>query len=105
MEGEDGLDEARDPGRRAAELTKESPGLEGGNDLLNQGPDLRVGPVDGLLADGQFVPPATVGRADCAACALVALVRPAGDAGLGESVDDAVLAGGPDVLDGAGQGW
>jgi hypothetical protein len=76
------LDEARDPGRRAAEFPKESPGLEGGNGLLDQCPDLRVGPVDGLLTGGQLVPPAAVGRADCAACALVALVSPAGDVGV-----------------------
>jgi hypothetical protein len=61
-----------------------------------------MGPVDGLLAGGKAVPSAAVRETDCAACALVALVRPAGDAGLGESVDDAALACGPDVMDGTG---
>src|SRR5690348_15189601 len=98
MEGEDGLDEAGDSGRRAAEPAEEPPGLEGGVGLFDLGPDPCVGSVDGLLTDGEAVPPAAVREADRAACALVALVRPAVDAGLGESVDDAVLAGRPDVM-------
>ena len=104
MEGEDDLDEAGDSGRRAAEPAEDPPGLEGGDGLFDQGPDLCVGSVDGLLPDGEAVPPVAVWEADRAACALVALVRPAGDAGLGGSVDDAVLAGRPDVMDGTGQG-
>ena len=54
---------------------------------------------------GEGLPPAPVRDADRAAGALVGLVRPAGDAGLGEGVDDAVLAGRADVVDGPGQGW
>lgn len=104
MEGEDGLDEARDPGRRAAEFAEEPPGLEGGDGLLDQCPDLRMGPVDGLLTSGKAVPSAAVRETDRAACALVALVRPAVDAGLGEGVDDAVLACGPDVMGFTGRG-
>jgi hypothetical protein len=34
MEGEDCLDEAGDPGGRAAELAEEPPGLEDGNGLV-----------------------------------------------------------------------
>lgn len=79
MEGEDGLDEARDPGRRAAEFAEEPPGFEGGDGLFNQCPDFRVGPVDGLLTRGKAVPAAAVRETDCAACALVALVGPAGE--------------------------
>ena len=52
---------------------------------------------------GEVVPSAAVRKTDRAACALVALVCPAVDAGLGEGVDDAVLTCGPDVMDGAGQ--
>jgi hypothetical protein len=84
MEGKDGLDEAGDPGRRAAEFAEEPPGLEGCDGLFDQCADLRVGSIDGLLAVGQVVPSAAVRATDCAACTLVALVRPAGDAGLGE---------------------
>lgn len=49
MQEEDGLDEAGDPGGRAAELAQEPPAFEGGDGLLDQGPDLGVGPVDRLL--------------------------------------------------------
>ncbi len=63
-----------------------------------------MGPIDGLLTSGKAVPPAAVRETDRAACTLVPLVRPAVDAGLGEGVDDAVLAGGPNVMDGTGQG-
>src|ERR1044072_3844503 len=105
MRGEDGLDEAGDPGCRAAESAEESPGLEGGDGLFDQGGDLGLRPVDGLLASGQLVPSAAVGVTDGAAGALVALVRPAVDADLGQGVDDAVLVCGPHVVDGSGQGW
>lgn len=37
MQGEDGLDEAGDPGGRAPEPAKEPPGLEGGHGLLDEG--------------------------------------------------------------------
>jgi hypothetical protein len=87
------------------ELAQEPPGLEGGHGLFDQCADLRAGPVDGLLTDGKAVSSAAVGEADGADCALIALVRPAVDAGLGESVDDAVLACGPDVMDGPGRRW
>ena len=43
MEGEDGLDEA---------------GLEGGHGLLDEGADLRVGPVHRLLTRGKGSPTA-----------------------------------------------
>lgn len=105
MEGEDGLDEARDASRRALEFMEESPGLERGDGLFDQRPALHVGPVEGLLAFGKAVPSAVVGEADRAACALVTLFRPAVDAGLGEDVDNAVLACGLDVMDGTGRGW
>ena len=49
MQGEDSLDEAGDAGDRAAELVREAPELEGGDGLLDESPDLRVGPVDHLL--------------------------------------------------------
>lgn len=54
MEGEDSLDEGRDPGRRAAELAQVPPGLEGGDGLFDQCPDVCV-PVDGLLTGGEAV--------------------------------------------------
>lgn len=81
MEGEDSLDEARDPGGRAAEFAEEPSGLEGGDGLFDQGPHLRMGPVDGPLAGGEAAPPAAGREADRAARAPVALVRPAVDAG------------------------
>jgi len=105
MECEGGLGEARDAGGGAAELAQEPPGLEGGDGLFDRCPRLRVAPVDGLLTGGRAVPSAAVREADHAARALVALVRPVVDAGLGESVDDAVLACGPDVMDATGKGW
>lgn len=64
-----------------------------------------MGPVDGLLAGGEAVPSAVVRETDRAACTRVARICSTGDAGLGEHLDDAVLAHGPDVVDGAGQGW
>lgn len=76
MQGEDSLNKARDAGGRAAELAEKPPGLEGGDGLLDQGPDLRVGPVDGLLACGQRLPPAAVGNTDRAPGSLVSLVGP-----------------------------
>ncbi|CAM5557189.1 hypothetical protein SHIRM173S_06262 [Streptomyces hirsutus] len=62
-----------------------------------------MGPADGLLTCAKAVPTAAAGNADRAAGTLVSLTRPAGDAGLGENVDDAVLAGCPDVLDRTGR--
>lgn len=56
-----------------------------------------VGHTKGRVGGGQ-------GYTDRASGVLVALVGPAIDAGLGESVDDAVLAGRTDVVDGPGQG-
>jgi len=53
MQSEDGLDEAGDAGGRAPELAKEPPGLEGCHGLLDEGADLRVGPVHRLLTGGQ----------------------------------------------------
>lgn len=97
MQGEDGLDETRDAGGGASELAEAPPGFEGGDGLLNEGPDLRVGPVDGLLASGERLPSAAVGNPDGACGTLVSLVRPAGDVGLAESAEYAVFAGRPDV--------
>ncbi len=54
-----------------------------------------MGPIDGLLTGGEAVPSTGAGEPDRAACALVALVCPAVEAGLGESVDDAVGASVP----------
>jgi hypothetical protein len=85
VECEDGLNEARDSGGRAAELAQKPPGLEGGDGLFDQCPHLRVGSVDGLLTDGKAVPSAAVRETDRTARALVALVRPAVDAGLGRA--------------------
>jgi hypothetical protein len=61
MQAEDGLDEARDAGGRATDLAEESPGLEGGDGMLDVGSDLRVGPVDGLLTTGKRLPPPQYG--------------------------------------------
>ncbi len=104
MKGEDGLDEAGDPGGRAPQFAEEPPGLEGGDGLLDVGPDLCVGSVHRLLACGEGLLPAPARDADRAAGIPVALVGPALDARLGESVDDAVFAGRAGVVDGAGQG-
>lgn len=52
MQGEDGLDEARDAGGRAAEFAEVSPALEGGHGLFDQGTDLGVGSVHGPLTCG-----------------------------------------------------
>lgn len=62
-----------------------------------------MGPVGGLLNCTKAVPTAAAGNADRAAGTLAPLTRPAGDAGPGENVDDAVLAGCPDVLDRTGR--
>lgn len=103
MQGEDSLDNVRDAGGRAAELAEETPGLEGGDGLPGQGPDLRVGPVDGLLACGQRLPPAAAGNTDRTPGSSVSLVGPADNADPCESVDDTVLAGRADVMDSPGQ--
>lgn len=103
MQAEDGLDEAGNAVGRAAELAEESPGLEGGDGLLDQGSDLRVGPVDGLLARGKRLPPSPVRDADRTRGTSVTLVGPADDAGLRKSGNDAVFTGGPDIVDGSGQ--
>lgn len=51
MQGEYGLPgELGDPGGGAAQLAKEPPRLEGGDGLLDECTDLRVGSVDHLLA-------------------------------------------------------
>ena len=76
MEGEDGLDEAGDSGRRAPDPAEDPPGFEGGDGLSDQGPDLCVGSVDGLLTDREAVPPAALWVADRPACALLALAPP-----------------------------
>lgn len=104
MQAEDGLDEPRDPGGRAAELAKEAPGLEGRRGLFDEGTDLRVGPVHRLLAGGQCVPSSPGRDADGASGAAIVLVGPAGDVGVGEGVDDAVFARRPHAVDSAGQG-
>jgi hypothetical protein len=70
---------------------------------MAEGSNLGVGAVDGLLARGEVVPAAAVGHEDGAASALIALVSPARDAGVRQDVDDAVGAGGLDVVHGTGR--
>lgn len=103
MQGEDGLDDARDAGGRAAKSAEQAPGLEGGDGRFGEGADLGVGSVYGLLAGGERLPSAAERDPDGAVGALVPPVRPAGDAGLVEGVDDAVFAGCPYVVDGSWQ--
>lgn len=74
MQGEDGLDEAGDPGGRAPERAKEPPGLEGGHGLLDEGADLGMGPIDRLLTGGKGLPPPR--GTDRAAGTPVAFGRP-----------------------------
>lgn len=104
MQGEDGLDEGGDPGGGAPDFAQEPPVLEGRHGLLDECADLRVRAVHRLLPRGKRLLSSPVRDADCAAGAAVPLADPAGDAGLGEGVDDAVFAGRSDVVDGAGQG-
>lgn len=87
------MDETGDPVGRAPDLAEDPPGLEGRDGLFDKGADLRVGPIDCLLTGRKRLPSAAVGNPDRAVCALVALVRPAGDACLGEGIDDAVVTG------------
>lgn len=105
MQAEDGLNDARDAGGRASQFAEESPGFEGSDGRLDQGSDLRVGSVDGLLICGKGFPAAPARNTDRASGASVPFVRPAWDVSLCESTDDAVLTGGPDVVDGTGQRW
>lgn len=98
------LDEVSDAGGRAGEFAQEAPGLQGGDGGFDEGSDPRVGPVDGLLTCGELLPAAPAGDTDGASSSSVTLVRPARDVGLGQSVDDSVLAGGADVVDRARQG-
>lgn len=72
MKDEDGLDEAGDPGGRAPQFAEEPQGLEGGDGLLEVGPDLCVGPVHRLLASGEGLPPSPARDADRVAGAPVA---------------------------------
>jgi hypothetical protein len=55
MKGEDGLDESGDPGGRAPQFAQEPPGREGGDGLLDEGPNPCVGPVHRPLACGEGV--------------------------------------------------
>lgn len=89
------MDEAGDAGGRAPQFAEESPGPESGDDLFDEGPDLRVGPVDRLLACGEVLPSFPVRGAAGASVSLVGSARDV-------CLDDAVFA---DVVDGAGQGW
>ncbi len=82
MQAEDGLIEAGDAGGRAAQLAEEPPGLEGGDNLLDEGPDLRVRPIHGLLTDGKSLPPPPVGNLDCASSGYADAGRLAAHAGL-----------------------
>ncbi|RAJ47933.1 hypothetical protein K388_07061 [Streptomyces sp. KhCrAH-43] len=104
LEGQDGLDDVRDPGRRAAEFAEEAPVLESGDGLLDQCTDLRVGPVDSLPPMESCPIGGSKGDGSCA-CTLGVLVCPAGDVGLGECGDDAMLACGPDIVGFTSQGW
>lgn len=103
MQGQDGLDEARDAGGRAPQLAEGPPGREGGDGLLDQDPDLCLRPVDGLLTFRRRLLASPVRDTDRAPGASVSLVGPARDAGVRERADGAVFAGGPDVVGGAGQ--
>lgn len=103
MEGEDGLDVAGDSGGAAAKFPQQAPGLQGRHGLLAEGPDAGVRGVDRALTCREPVPPAAEGHSHGAARALVALVRPAGQARLGEGVDDAVGSGGLDVVQAPGR--
>ena len=103
MQAEDGLGEARDAGGRAPQSAEEPPGLEGGHGLFDQGSDLCVSPVDGFLAPGKGLPATPARDTDRASGTPVPLVGPALDADVRKSADDAVLTGGPDVVDGTGQ--
>lgn len=103
MQGQDGLGQACDAGGRAPQLAEESPGLEGDDGLLDEGPDLGVGPDDGFLTVGERLPAPPVRDADRASGTSVSLVCPALDVGVREHADDAVFTGGPDVVDGAGK--
>lgn len=67
-------------------IAQEAPGLQGRGGGFDEGPNLRVEPVDGLLTCRELLPAAPAWAAD-----------------LGESVDDAVLTGGTDVVDLAGR--
>ena len=58
MQGAGGLDLAGDPGGRVPELAEESPGLEGGYGLFDEGADSGVGSVHRLLTGGQGLPSA-----------------------------------------------
>lgn len=94
------MDEARDPARGAVEFAQESPGLEGGDALPDGRPHLRGGSVGvGLPTDGKAVSSSSSspspGDGPCRLHALVALVRPAVEAGLGESAEDVALACSP----------
>ena len=67
----------RNPNSDFPFVAEEAPGgLEGADGLLDEDPDPGVG---------------TVRETDRVVCPLVVLVCPAGDAGLGECLDDAVL--------------
>lgn len=62
-----------------------------------------MGAVVGLLPGRELLPAAPVGHPDGAAGASVGFVRPAGRAGLAQSVGDAVGAGRAEVVDRTGQ--
>lgn len=76
MQGEDGSDDVGDADGAASQLPQEAPGLQGGHGLLPQGPDARVGAIDGLLTWGEPVPSAAEGDADGTAGVLVTLDAP-----------------------------
>jgi len=75
------------------------PALEGGGAAFAQGADLGVMPVEQLLVGVELAALASLVRgADRTAGSDVALVGVAGDGSAGEAVDDAVVAGGGQVV-------
>lgn len=104
LEDEDGLDDWGGAAWAAAEFGQDLPRLERGDGAFAEGSDLGVVPVDGLLPAGQSGAAAFERGPDGAAGALIALVREGQHVGAGQGVDQAVRAGGGQVVDGAGQG-
>lgn len=101
MQGEDRFDEVGDPVGAAPDLPEHAPGLQGGHGLLSDASDLGVG---GVVAP---LPPLELSAADrdpdVPPRALVGAVCVAGGAGGGEGIDDAVDAGGGQVVCRPGQ--
>src|SRR5690606_18884405 len=98
---EDGLHHVGDAVGAAAELPQEAPAPEGGHGPLAEAADLGVGGV--VAASPSFEAAAPEWDSDGSAGALIRLVRPALESGIGEGFDDAVLSCGGQVVSRAGQ--